>query len=157
MNFRMSALLIPLAIAACASDTSFDPYTDYEELDSATILDAPSPTPGNFAPENRYIVERGEYILIHAPRNGVGLKRSRDLVHWTDYGVSTLGQAGWPWAQGRLTAAHVLDLRGEPAVNKYVMFFHGSSEEGVRERETHGHSSLALAWSDDLTHWQWPD
>lgn len=63
MNFRMSALLIPLAIAACASDTSFDPYTDYEELDSATILDAPSPTPGNFAPENRYIVERGEYLV----------------------------------------------------------------------------------------------
>ena len=36
---------------------------------------------------------------------------------------------------------------------------HGLAEsalEGVRERETHGHSSLALAWSDDLEHWQWP-
>jgi hypothetical protein len=103
------------------------------------------------------LVEHGEYVLIHAPRNGVGLKRSRDLVHWTDYGVTTLGQADWPWAQGRLTAAHVLDLCDEPEVKKYVMFFHGSTAEGVRERETHGHSSLALAWSEDLTHWQWPD
>jgi hypothetical protein len=50
----------------------------------------------------------------------------------------------------------VLDLRAAPAVGKYVMFFHGSSREGVRERETHGRSSLALAWSDDLAHWAWP-
>lgn len=102
------------------------------------------------------LVEDDEYVLIHAPQNGVGFKRSRDLVHWTDQGIMILGQADWSWAQGRLTAAHVLDLRDDSAVGKYVMFFHGSSPEGVRERETHGHSSLALAWSDDLSHWQWP-
>jgi hypothetical protein len=102
------------------------------------------------------LVEGDEYLLFHAPRNGVGLKRSSDLVRWRDDGVMTLGQAGWPWAQGRLTAAHVLDLRAEPAVGKYVIFFHGSSPEGVRERETHGRSSLGLAWSEDLVHWEWP-
>ena len=102
------------------------------------------------------LVEDGAYVLIHSPENGVGFKRSPDLVHWTDCGVMRLGQDDWPWAQGRLTAAHVLDLRVEPSVGRYVMCFHGSSVAGVRERETHGHSSLALAWSDDLDHWQWP-
>ena len=102
------------------------------------------------------LVEGDEYVLIHAPSNGVGIKRSPDLVHWRDEGVTTLGQRDWPWAQGRLTAAHVLDLRAAPAVGRYVMFFHGSTRAGVRERETHGHSSLALAWSDDLVHWAWP-
>jgi hypothetical protein len=101
-------------------------------------------------------VDQDAYLLIHSPRNGVGLKRSRDLVHWQDLGLTTLGQHAWPWAQGRLTAAHVLDLRAEPRVGRYVMFYHGSSPAGVRERETHGHSSLAVAWSHDLQHWEWP-
>ena len=102
------------------------------------------------------LVEGDEYVLIHAPQNGVGFKRSPDLVQWRDCGTTTLGQDGWPWAQGRLTAAHVLDLCHQPDVGRYVMFFHGSSPEGVAIRETHGHSSLALAWSDDLDNWQWP-
>ena len=101
--------------------------------------------------------EADEYVLIHAPRNGVGIKRSKDLLNWRDLGVWTLGQSKqWSWARGRLSAGHVLDLRAEPAVGKYVLFYHGSTEEGVRERETHGESSLALAWSDDLLHWSWP-
>jgi len=103
------------------------------------------------------LVEKDEYVLFHSPKNGVGVKRSRDLQAWTDCGLLTLGQAEWPWAQGRLTAGHVLDLRNDPNVGKYVMFFHGSSPEGTRERETHGHASLALAWSDDLVHWEWPE
>ena len=101
------------------------------------------------------LTEDDDYILFHSPKNGVGIKRSRDLRHWTDHGVLTLGQAAWPWAQGRLTAGHVLDLRDEPAVAKYVMFFHGSSAAGCALQETHGHSSLALAWSDDLVSWDW--
>ncbi len=101
--------------------------------------------------------EADEYVLIHAPRNGVGIKRSPNLLQWRDLGIWTLGQSkDWPWARGRLSAGHVLDLRAEPGVGKYVMFYHGSTEEGVREQETHGESSLALAWSDDLLHWSWP-
>lgn len=102
------------------------------------------------------LTEEDYYVLFHSPKNGVGIKRSSDLRNWTDHGLLTLGQVEWPWAQGRLTAGHVLDLRDEPAVGKYVMFFHGSSPEGCALQETHGHSSLALAWSDDLVVWEWP-
>ena len=101
------------------------------------------------------LAENGEYILFHSPSNGVGIKRSRDLENWTDYGLLTLGQDDWPWAQGRLTAGHVLDLRDEPGIGKYLMFFHGSSPEGCEQQETHGHASLAMAWSDDLVEWDW--
>ena len=101
------------------------------------------------------LVEDGEYVLFHSPKNGVGIKRSRDLENWADHGLLTLGQADWPWSQGRLTAGHVLDLRDEPEVGKGVMFFHGSSPEGCEVQETHGHASLALAWSDDLVAWEW--
>lgn len=101
------------------------------------------------------LVDGDEYVLIHSPGNGVGVKRSRDLRSWRDVGVYTLGQEEWPWAQGRLTAAHVLDLRDRPEVGKYLMFFHGSSKVGKHMRASHGHASLALAWSDDLANWQW--
>ena len=101
------------------------------------------------------LVEDGEYILFHSPSNGVGIKRSGDLQNWTDHGLMVLGQDQWPWAQGRLTAGHVLDLRDESGVGKYVMFFHGSSLEGCEVQETHGHASLGIAWSDDLVEWEW--
>ena len=102
------------------------------------------------------LVEGDEYVMFHSPANGIGVKRSRDLRHWTDHGLLTLGQETWPWARGRLTAGHVLDLRNEAGIGRYVMFFHGATEEGCRERETHGQASLALAWSDDLINWEWP-
>mgnify|MGYP000979646338 CR=1 FL=1 len=102
------------------------------------------------------LTDEDGYVLFHSPKNGVGIKRSRDLRRWAECGLLTLGQAEWPWAQGRLSAGHVLDLRDDPAVGKYVMFFHGSTPEGCKLQETHGHSSLALAWSDDLLAWAWP-
>lgn len=102
------------------------------------------------------LTEDDEYVLFHSPKNGVGIKRSIDLRSWADHGLLTFGQAEWPWAQGRLTAGHVLDLRDEPEVGKYVMFFHGSSKEGCELQETHGHSCLGIAWSDDLENWGWP-
>ncbi|MDP6038286.1 MAG: exo-alpha-sialidase [Candidatus Latescibacteria bacterium] len=102
------------------------------------------------------LIENNEYIMFHSPSNGVGIKRSKDLQNWTDHGLLTLGQDEWPWAQGRLTAGHVLDLRAEKGIGKYIMFFHGSSKEGKTEQETHGHSCLAIAWSDDLINWEWP-
>ena len=102
------------------------------------------------------LVEHDEYIMFHSPENGVGIKRSRNLEEWTDHGLLTLGQKEWNWAAGRVTAGHVLDLRREPGVGKYVMFFHGSSREGRDIQEIHGHASLGIAWSDDLEHWGWP-
>jgi len=63
VKYRQVVLAMPLLLAACASESPYDPLADYEQLDSTTILDAPSPIPGNFAPENRYQVERGKYLV----------------------------------------------------------------------------------------------
>ena len=103
------------------------------------------------------IVDGGEYVLFHSPENGIGIKRSADLVSWRDEGVLTLGQKAWPWASGRLTAGFVLDLRRDPAVGKALMFFHGSD---FPEKDSRGgfdnFASIAIAWSDDLRTWAWP-
>ena len=103
------------------------------------------------------IVDGGEYVLFHSPANGIGVKRSRDLKEWRDEGVLTLGQKNWPWAQGRLTAGFVLDLRNDPRVGKALMFFHGSD---FPEQDPRGgfdnYASVGLAWSDDLKTWHWP-
>ena len=103
------------------------------------------------------IADGGEYVLFHSPPDGIGVKRSNDLKAWRDEGVIKLGQAGWPWAQGRLTAGFVLDLRKDPRVGKALMFFHGSD---FPENDSRGgfdnFASLGLAWSDDLKNWDWP-
>ncbi len=103
------------------------------------------------------VIDHNEYVLFHSPPNGVGIKRSSDLSHWRDEGVLTLGQAEWPWAQGRLTAAFVLDLRGDPSIGKALMFFHGSQ---YPESDTRGgfdnYASIGIAWSLDLLSWTWP-
>ena len=96
--------------------------------------------------------------MFHSPGNGIGIKRSNDLKSWgPDTQLLTLGQKHWPWAQGRLTAATVVDVTKEPTVGKYIMFFHGSSKEGLKAHRAHGAASLAIAWSDDLLTWTWPD
>lgn len=102
------------------------------------------------------LVVNDAYVLLHSPEdNGIGIKRSRDLHTWTDDGVTTLGQAEWSWAQGRLTAGFALDLRRVPLVEKFVLFFHGSGPEDERTAfDTF--ASLGIAWSDDLCHWRWP-
>jgi hypothetical protein len=103
------------------------------------------------------IMDRGEYVLFHSPSNGIGMKRSTDLKHWHDEGVTTLGQKSWPWAQGRLTAGFVLDLRGVREVGKAVMFFHGSR---YKEEDARGgfdnFASIGIAWSENLRDWSWP-
>merc|ERR1712046_321731 len=105
------------------------------------------------------IVDEQEYLMFHSPANGVGMKRSTDLQNWKDLGVLTLGQASWPWAAGRLTAAFVLDLRLDKTFGKALMFFHGSA---YPENDPRGgfdtFASLGIAWSDgnDLMHWSWP-
>ncbi len=98
------------------------------------------------------IVQAGEYVLFHSPKNGIGIKRSSDLHHWRDEGVTTLGQKSWPWAQGRLTAGYVLDGREIPGIGRYVMVFHGDS--GPHSFTTD--ASIGIAWSSDLKTWDWP-
>jgi hypothetical protein len=104
------------------------------------------------------LVDEDEYILIHSPRNGMGVKRSTNLRNWRDVGqVITLGQKQWPWAETRLTAGFVLDLREDPRVGRYLLFFHGG---GPGEKRTQDNvdacCSLGIAWSDDLETWRWP-
>jgi len=104
------------------------------------------------------LVDGNEYVLFHSPGNGVGVKRSNDLAEWRDEGLLTLGQKTWPWAQGRLTAGFVLDLRGEPTFGKAVMFFHGSDfPEDDPRGGFDNFASLGIAWSDDLKTWAWPE
>jgi beta-xylosidase len=105
------------------------------------------------------LVDRGEYLLFHSPANGVGMKRSPDLKHWRDVGeLITLGQKDWTWAEMRLTAGCVLDLRHEPTIGKYLMFFHGGGPGKTRTQDNaYANCSIGLAWSDDLITWQWPD
>ena len=96
----------------------------------------------------------GQYIMYHSPDNGIGVKTSPDLHHWTDHGILTLGQAQWPWAQGRITAGAVLDIShlcGEPM---YIMVFHGSGPEN-EEVYFDTFASLGIAYSRDLTNWEW--
>ena len=67
MNSYRLVLLAPFLLAGCAAETttasSYDPLQDFEELDATTVLNAPAPAAGNFAPENRFQVERGKYLV----------------------------------------------------------------------------------------------
>jgi len=67
MRIKGLALLLPLALASCATETvtepACDPLQDYEEVDAMTILDAPEAQPGKFAPEHLHQVQRGEYLV----------------------------------------------------------------------------------------------
>ncbi len=100
--------------------------------------------------------ENDEYVLFHSPANGIAIKRSSNLVDWTDWGeLITLGQNEWEWAKGRITAGTVIDLREFPEYGKYVMFFHGSGP-GSEKEDFDKNASIGIAWSDDLVHWDWP-
>ena len=105
--------------------------------------------------ENVSVIEKdGEYILFHSPRNGIGIKTSRDLEHWHDTGeVLTFGQQDWDWARGRLTAGFVLPYE-ENGQTVYLMFFHGSGphDESVTFDTNAG---IGVAWSTDLMHWEY--
>ena len=99
----------------------------------------------------------GGWFMFHSPSNGIGVKRSEDLVHWRDLpGLITLGQRDWPWARGRLTAGAVLDARNVTGVGKYLLFFHGSGPKSETDGDFDRNASIGLAWSDDLKTWYWP-
>ncbi len=106
--------------------------------------------------ENVCVLPREDhYLIFHSPENGVGILKTPDFESYEMGGETIfLGQRGWDWARGRLTAGFVLDLRREREVGKYLLFFHGSGPEG-EETMFDSHASVALAWSDDLASWQW--
>lgn len=98
----------------------------------------------------------GEYVMFHSPNNGIGVMRSSNLSDWRGgEGLLTLGQQGWDWAKGRITAAFVIDLRHVEGIETFVMFYHGSGPEDESVLfDTH--ASIGIAWSKDLANWEWP-
>lgn len=105
--------------------------------------------------ENVSVIEKdGEYLMFHSPENGIGMKRSRDLVRWEDAGeLLTFGQKDWIWARGRLTAGIVLPFE-EDGRTVYLMFFHGTGPRDERV-DFDRNASVGLAWSRDLVRWEW--
>jgi mono/diheme cytochrome c family protein len=65
MKFFRLSLFAPILLAACVAESvpQGEPQQGYEELSATTVLDAPTPMPGNFAPENEYEVEHGKYLV----------------------------------------------------------------------------------------------
>lgn len=103
------------------------------------------------------LAERNEYIFFHSAFNGVNIRRSRNLRQWTDWGGRIrLGQKTWDWARGRIKGASVLDLREVEGIEAYLMVFHGSGPGREQDGYFDHDSSIGIAWSKDLVHWQWP-
>jgi hypothetical protein len=103
------------------------------------------------------LIEGDEYVLFHSPANGIGVKRSGDLRNWRDVGLITLGQKDWAWAENRLTAGVVLDVRAEGRFGKYIMFFHGGGPGRNKTQDNvDANCCIGIAWSDDLESWDWP-
>lgn len=104
------------------------------------------------------LVEKDTYILIHSPANGIGIKRSKDFTNWTDdEELILLGQEDWQWAENRLTAGTIIDLRKEPGINNYIMFFHGGGPGKVKTQDNvNANCSIGIAWSENLRNWNWP-
>ena len=103
------------------------------------------------------LTENNEYILFHSPRNGIGIKKSRTLQNWADWGgLITLGQDEWEWARGRITAGTVVNLSHVRGINAYLMFFHGSGPLTETQGDFDKNSSIGIAWSKDLIRWHWP-
>jgi hypothetical protein len=104
-----------------------------------------------------FVDDHGQYVLIYAPENGIGVKRSPDLVHWRDEGILLLGQKDWPWCETRLTAGYVADFRNVPGVGEYLMVWH-SMGPGKKKTDANVNANchIGVAWSDDLKTWSWP-
>lgn len=104
-------------------------------------------------------VENDEYLMMHSPANGVGILRSKDLKNWDVYAEpEILGQEieNWTWAGQRVTAGHILDLRADPRIGKYLLFYHGQGPAPKSVEIIHSGTDMGVAWSDDLKTWDWP-
>lgn len=108
------------------------------------------------AGENVCVLPYGTgYRMFSSPENGIRIMDSNDLVHWTQRVPDLyLGQKDWPWTHGRLTAAFVMEAPDLPGLPRYLMFFHGSQFSEAEAFDSY--ASIGLAWSEDLTHWSWP-
>lgn len=105
------------------------------------------------------LLDGQDYVLFLSQNHpdGIAVMRSRDLLTWQEEAVLTFGQREWSWAQGRLTAGFVLDLRQDTDVGKALMFFHGSDfPESSPKGGFDNFASLGIAWSSDLKTWEWP-
>lgn len=107
------------------------------------------------AGENACVIPFGSgYRLFSSPENGIRVMDSDDLITWHPAMADiTLGQSDWDWAQGRLTAAFVMESPAGLGLPRYLMFFHASR---YPERVAFdSYASIGLAFSDDLAHWEW--
>jgi hypothetical protein len=112
------------------------------------------------AGENIYAwVENDEYYIMHSPERGMGIKRSRDMKNWEEVVNPedlVLDQDNWEWGSQRVTAGHIVDLRDDPRVGKYLLFFHGQGPSPKTTEIIHSGTDMGIAWSDDLITWDWP-
>jgi sucrose-6-phosphate hydrolase SacC (GH32 family) len=103
------------------------------------------------------LIENNEYIMFHSPSNGIGILKSKDLKTWEKWGgLITLGQDGWNWAKGRITAGVVVNMKDVEGIENYLMFFHGSGPLKESEGDFNKNASIGIAWSKDLVSWEWP-
>lgn len=97
------------------------------------------------------LVKDDTYYLMHSPENGIGLLKSRDLVHFEEEGpVNFLSQSRWVWAKDRITAGFLLDLTEVPQVGAYLLFYHGDNEKNGAFPFG---ASIGMAVTKDLKHY----
>jgi len=99
------------------------------------------------AGENVCILKTDEdYLMLHSPDTGISFSKSKDLINWEEISHTVLKQREWEWAERRLTAGFAMES-ANGFKYKYIIFFHGSVDVYP---ETHGNSTLAMAFTDDF-------
>jgi mono/diheme cytochrome c family protein len=63
MRISIKTVFASSLLAACAGEAQYNPLADYEELEATTILEAPQPAAGSYAPEHRVVVAQGKYLV----------------------------------------------------------------------------------------------
>jgi len=103
-------------------------------------------------------VEDDEYYMMHSPKMGVGILKSKNLKNWIEVDKNNvLGQEDWGhWAGQRVTAGFVIDLRNNPNIGKYLLFYHGQGPAPKTTEIINSGTDLGIAWSDDFINWNWP-
>jgi len=103
------------------------------------------------------IIDHGDYLMFYSPGNGTGVMRSHDGVTWREDQPSiVLGQKDWPWAETRITAGYVVDMRNIRGVGKYVLVCHSMGPGKARtNRNILANCNIVIGWSDDLRNWGW--
>ena len=98
MSLRLTLIIPAVALLSCAASSADGPSGDYREVPATTVLDAPSPRPGQSAPENRDVALHGEYLvellgcgtchtdgaLMGSPNMELALAGSRTGIAWSN-------------------------------------------------------------------------